>query len=303
MLKMEEEIRNKLFEISKNLNGNHKRSIKELNKVIDDINEIIDNLKEDRNLKIKKNIMKMGIFFMLGIAFIIIVQATINYNIRGETKLKVGENETIVTNVLRGIEQVLLEESISFRTLLTNEEIFSLYRADSSQSFNNVSEDFNGALIHQMSQPNNIYAMEECWWDKDEQLMHFCINHGATQRATTIRRSLQIVGNETVKENDRNFTLCEGANYIDCSTDVTGADLFVQDDIEAQSIYANGLVYGIAGIFPIITSTGTLSANNISVNNIFADYISASNINATQIYADRIDATCICYDGGCLGTC
>ncbi|MBU0958340.1 MAG: hypothetical protein KKB31_00185, partial [Nanoarchaeota archaeon] len=52
-------------------------------------------------------------------------------------------------------------------------------------------------------------------------------------RATTISRSLQIVGNITMKPVNENFTLCEGNNYVDCETDTTGADLLVQDDIEA----------------------------------------------------------------------
>ena len=53
-------------------------------------------------------------------------------------------------------------------------------------------------------------------------------------------RSFQIVGNDTVKESDENFTLCEDTNYIDCSTDLTGADLYVQDDIETGgSIFSN----------------------------------------------------------------
>lgn len=120
----------------------------------------------------------------------------------------------------------------------TNRTLFSLYPFHAGEG-GNAPEDFDDALILQTDDISNPYNMEFCWWDKENQLMTFCSNEGAPNRATTFRRSLQIIGNVTKKENDLNFTLCEDANYVDCSTDITGADLLVDDDIEAQAIYSN----------------------------------------------------------------
>ncbi len=123
---------------------------------------------------------------------------------------------------------------------LTNESnfaTFTIYNAHGDVS--NVSDAFANALIFQSDEIDNPNNMEVCFWDKENQIMFFCISEGGPQKATTVRRSFQIIGNLTAKENDENFTLCEGANYADCQTDTTGADLLVQDDIEAQSIYAN----------------------------------------------------------------
>jgi hypothetical protein len=93
---------------------------------------------------------------------------------------------------------------------------------------------FNDSLIHDIIEETNNYGMQECWWDENTTTMQMCIS-GAylSGRATTISRSLQIVGNTTNKLVNENFTLCEGNNYVDCETDITGADLLVEDDIEA----------------------------------------------------------------------
>ena len=317
---MEEKIKKRLIEISNNYNGNHKRSIRDLKKLTKDIEEVIENLEDMKKHEKRNKIIKYCFVGLLIFVVLTGVYASINYKINGTTKFSVGENETLVTNILRGIDQILLEESISFRTLDTNEEIFALYRANSNQSFSNVSSDFDGALVHQMSKATNINNIEEIWWDKENQLIHFAINHGAIGKATTFRRSLQIVGNITNKENDGNFTLCEGVNYIDCDTDLTGADLFVQDDLETggsiysnENIYANENLVAIKNIYALsIGDSGSyitelfstqINADTINLTTIYADLVSASNISTTNIYADRIDVTCICYDGGCLGSC
>lgn len=103
----------------------------------------------------------------------------------------------------------------------------------------NVPQVFNNSLIIQTNNISNDYAMEICFWETELEKMSMCINEGAPNRATTIYRSLQVVGEEKLP-NNKNFTLCEGYNYIDCNTSTTGADLGVQDDIEAKgSIYSN----------------------------------------------------------------
>jgi len=114
--------------------------------------------------------------------------------------------------------------------------------------------------------------------------MFFCISEGGQNRATTVRRSFQIVGGTSVKENDEDFTLCENANYVDCSASTTGADLLVQDGIEAQSIYANEnmtAVYFIgdgsqltnlsieeSDTFQTITDRGAITNNTITIGSV-----------------------------------
>ena len=250
--------------------------------------EEVIKLKKEKN-KTPRNKFKQVFLFLFFTSLLFGVCASINYKINGETKFSVGENETLVANLLRGIEQVQLEESISFRTLLTNEEIFSLYRANSNESFSNISSYFDGALIHQMSQIQNIYGVEELWWDKPTQAIHFAINHEEfTPTSHTFRGSLQIVSNNlTLKPNDGNFTLCEGNNYVDC----IDGDFYTFGDIEAQSIYANENVYA-EGSIDSESGIGvpTINAINISTDNLNADLIQAILGKFTNIAVDNINA-------------
>ena len=254
------------------------------------LNEIVRlrNKLNKTNLSPFKKKLFLACFSFTLILSLFIITASINYKINGVTKFSVGENETLVANVLRGIDQVLLEESISFRTLIGNEEIFSLYRADSSKDFSNVSSDFDGVFIHQMSKVTNLYGMEELWWDKEDQIIHFAINHEPfTNRSNTFRGSLQIVSNnKTIKPNDLNFTLCEGNNYVDC----IGGDIFTFGDIEAQNIYANYDIYANGSIdsedgigVPII------NAINISTDNLNADLVQAPLGKFTNITGDKLN--------------
>ncbi len=126
-----------------------------------------------------------------------------------------------------------------------------------SQNFINVSPAFTGAMIFQSEHTTQNKGMDVCFWDKENQKMLFCIND-ITSRATTIRDSFQIVGSTTL--DNENFTLCAGANFIDCNTTLTGADLFVDDDIEAQSIFANGNMEVVGSL--------TIDTNTLFVNGI-----------------------------------
>ena len=203
-----------------------------------------------------------------------------------------------IKGILKGNEPLKVEESLSFLDSSGMEE-FSYYIAQSSKNYSKVPTAFNDSLIIQKSVASNPNDMQVCFWDDEHSIMTFCVNEGAPFRATTIRRSLQIVGNTGVKENDENFTLCEDTNYVDCSTDTTGADLFVQDDIEAQSIYANenmtaqyfiGDGSQLTGLSVIendtlqsITDRGSITTNDITIgsvlNFVFGGFI--------QEFADR----------------
>lgn len=121
----------------------------------------------------------------------------------------------------------------------TGNSQFKIYHNHKEENLSNIPDAFDHSLIFETSNISNDYNMEVCFWDTPLEKMSMCINEGAPERATTVYRSFQIVGNEKVPNNE-NFTLCEDANYVDCDTPGTGPDLLVDDDIEAKgSIYAN----------------------------------------------------------------
>jgi hypothetical protein len=77
--------------------------------------------------------------------------------------------------------------------------------------------------------------------------------------------------------------LCEGNNYIDCDTDLTGADLLVEDDIEAiGSIYSQENVTASYFVGDGSLLTG-VSGDNSSWNESYADTIYHVKNNSLQL--------------------
>jgi len=230
-------------------------------------------------------------------------------NITGNMTANIGEfnNLTVLENVrilktLYGGSPLQIGDDVRF----VNESLdtlFSIYTANTAKNFSNVPAGFNSSLIFETSRINNDYRMEVCFWDNQTQKMILCLNEGEPLRATTVRRSLQVVGNTSTKENDENFTLCEGANYVDCSTDVTGADLYVQDDIEAQSIYANENIFAEERI-DSESGLGVpkINAINISCDKINTDLLLTYDIHTSDITTDLIstDEFRMVASNGCL---
>ena len=191
-------------------------------------------------------------------------------NVTSGEDLRVGGDAYITGTLYGGSPLKLGYEGLSFQDY-SGDSRFSIYQAEGFGY--NVSSDFANSLIFQTESVNNVDGMEICFWDRENQIMYFCLNEGEGQRATTVRRSFQIVGNVSVKENDENFTLCEGNSFIDCATDSTGADLFVQDDIEAGgSVYAHGdlVVLGGINVSGGFFGNGSVDSENITVNNILS---------------------------------
>jgi len=145
---------------------------------------------------------------------------------------EISTGNLVLHGVLQGLSPLKLQDEINF--IKTDGTITSaLYNAPRGLA-SALPSVFEDSLIHDIIEETNDYGMQECWWDENTTTMQMCIS-GAylSGRATTISRSLQIVGNKTNKLINENFTLCEGNNYVDCNTDVTGADLLVEDDIES----------------------------------------------------------------------
>jgi len=154
---------------------------------------------------------------------------------------EITKGNLILHGILQGLSPLKLQNEINFiksdGTTITS----ALYRAprDAPSSLPSV---FVDSLIHDIINETNVYGMQECFWDENTETMQMCIS-GAylPYRATTISRSLQIVGTPTNKPLNENFTLCEGNKYVDCDPETTGADLLVEDDIEAiGSIFSQG---------------------------------------------------------------
>jgi len=144
---------------------------------------------------------------------------------------EVSTGGLVLHGTLSGLSPLKLQDEINF--IKSGGTITSaLYNAPRGSS-SSLSSDFEDSLIHDIINETNDYGMQECFWDENTETMQMCIS-GAylSARATTISRSLQVVGNTTNKPVNSNFTLCEGNNYIDCKADTTGADLLVEDDIE-----------------------------------------------------------------------
>jgi len=173
---------------------------------------------------------------------------------------EVSTGGLILHGTLSGLSPLKLQDEINF--LKSDGTITSaLYNAPRELS-SSLPSAFTDSLIHDIIQETNDYGMQECFWDENTRTMQMCINGAYLEkRATTISRSLQIVGNVTNKPVDENFTLCEGADDIDCNSDTTGADLLVEDDIEAiGSIFSQENItaenFNIGGVDRYLSSSG-----------------------------------------------
>lgn len=211
-----------------------------------------------------KKIIIITSALIIFISLIITGYGDIRYMIKGTQKLNVGENETIVTNILRGERSLLLDEVVIFLNK-TGAESYSKYIAKSGEDYSNVSSDFDDVIINQLTIPVSLYGVHECWWSKYEQVMHLCINHEKfTNRSSTIRGSMQITTNNiTLKENDQNFTLCEGNNYVDC----IDGDFYTYGDMEVNNSYVNNdmVVGGDFEVSGIMTGTLSLGCSHVNI--------------------------------------
>lgn len=182
---------------------------------------------------------------------------------------EVTTGDLVLHGILQGLSPLKLQDEINF--LKADGTITSsLYNAPRELT-SALPSTFADSLIHDIIEETNDYGMQECFWDETTETMQMCIS-GAylTGRATTISRSLQVVGNTTNKQVNENFTLCEGNKYVDCETDVTGADLLVEDDIEA-----------IGSIF---------SQENITTDNTgFFGYLGSLTSRITQLFVQDIN--------------
>ncbi len=186
--------------------------------------------------------------------------------------------DLVLHGVLQGLSPLKLQDEINFIKadgIITS----SLYNAP-RETPSTLPSIFADSLIHDIIEETNEYGMQECFWDENTETMQMCIS-GAylAGRATTVSRSLQVVGNTTNKPINENFTLCEGNKYVDCETDVTGADFLVEDDIESiGSIFSQeNITADDTGFFNLLGSLANRTTK------LFVQDIDASgNVNASN---------------------
>ena len=122
-------------------------------------------------------------------------------------------------------------------------EYFHMFFSDDEEiakvTHTGLTDATNSSLIFFSHNLANPYGMGYLFYDTLSNRSAFVISQGGSQRASTFDRSLMIgksLGNASM---DENYTLCQGFNGADCNTTGTGADLVVEDDIEAKgSIYS-----------------------------------------------------------------
>lgn len=128
--------------------------------------------------------------------------------------------------------------------------VFNLYD-DGSEGFINATsvmdafgiEVENSKLIlFNEPTPGNDFKVLQIFSKEAQDTTEFVVTKAGDAHTSYFIRSLAIVGNETHIATPFNCTTY--ANYIDCRTDITGADFYVQDDVEI-----NGTLYVNENIF------------------------------------------------------
>jgi len=264
-----------------------KKNLKYAINILEEVIRLKEQLKKQKNPKQRRETGRKLLGFLILFGLIMTASASINYKIDDRTVFKISNDTTLITNTVIGESPIKLQDSIEFLNE-TGNVTFSLYIAKIGEDFTNVSDDFNGSLI--LETRNGMERdTEMCFWNRNTQQLAMCINQGGLGMATTIRRSLQIVGNDTFKENNISFILCEGNNHVDCASDITGADLFVQDDIEADSIFANEnlsadetLIVGEPRIFINSSTPCELQTHNFVVNVSLGDQPAANKLEISR---------------------
>lgn len=103
---MIEEIKERIRKIADNMNGNHNRSIKELEEAKKDITEVQDNLRDKRKHQKQDRKIKMAYVVAAIFVCLVFVGASINYNIKNQRKLVVGENDSIFMGEVKNIDDI-----------------------------------------------------------------------------------------------------------------------------------------------------------------------------------------------------
>lgn len=221
--------------------------------------ETVINLKKKKGNNITKKIFVSFSIAILLIYFSVLVNAGINYKINGETYFTIDQNTTRINNYLEISQDVNVTGNIThhrpveirdeivltiFNGTIHNDAFHIFVSNDASREQENhkgLTNATNNSLIFYTTNLANIYKMGYMFFDDVSNRSDLVISQGGVNRSSIFDRSLQIGKSLANAPMDENYTLCQGYNYIDCNSPLTGADLGVEDGIEAKgSIYAQG---------------------------------------------------------------
>ncbi len=111
---------------------------------------------------------------------------------------------------------------------------FSNYIQLSDQTLaRQIPDDLNGIFVFENATtltPNNISWI---FWNSISKRPSFVIQDGLVGRASIFERSLIIGKEKGIADLNSNYNICPPTLLADCDTPATGADLLVEDDVEA----------------------------------------------------------------------
>jgi len=123
-----------LKKISGNFNGNHKRTITEIEEVNKHNQEIIDNLKKRQKESRTDRFFKTLAIVLSIIAFFVVVSGAINYNLQGIVKFSVAPNVSTFIGDVRNIDDVNGISRFSETNLNTGDRAIAAFTATNNNT-------------------------------------------------------------------------------------------------------------------------------------------------------------------------
>lgn len=200
------------------------------------------------------------------------------------------DEDLLVTGTLKGESPIKVEEGTEWVDS-NGVALFDIYIATSSNPINHAPSSLDNALIIDTEAINNSNNMEIAFIDSSGTSSSpvLILNEGIAQRASTFNRSLQIGKDLATTTIGSNYTLCEGFSNVDCDSEGSGADLVVEDDIEAKgNIYASNFV-GFTGTSTIVIDIRENGGDKIYVDQVDFRFENGLLISTSTISTKSID--------------
>lgn len=138
-----------------------------------------------------------------------------------------------IIGTLTGSSNMRIAEGIDYLDLNGQTDYSTYIKLSEEAVIRNVPDDFNTVFIFESSIVSAPFSIDWVFWNAITERPTFVLEHGFVGRSNVLERSLQI-GKDLGDANlTLDYTICSGFSLIDCDTPGTGADLGVEDDIEA----------------------------------------------------------------------
>lgn len=177
-----------------------------------------------------KNVLIVLLVFFLSVT-VLGLQAGV-FNFRGDA---VFQENIQVLGTMSGASDLRIQQGIDYLDLNEN-VIYSTFVDLPSLSMArslSIPEDFNFTFVFQRSNALSPFNISFVFWDALIERPTLVLNGGLSGRASTFDRSLQVGKNRASGDVNNSYNVCGGTTLADCDTPATGADLVVEDDIEA----------------------------------------------------------------------